>query len=100
MVSGDPPGGGSQGLGSVLEAFLRMPSPEKLLAEVQRLNNNMEILAPDLHKLAEALEGDKLKDIKDLTEVLSKLDLAELKSLLNEAVRIGGQFYERLWGTK
>ena len=77
-----------------------MPSPEKLLAELQRLNNNMEIAAPDLHKLATALEADKMADIRSLTEVLKKLDIGDLKRMINEVSRLGGQIYERLWGNK
>ena len=82
MVGGGPPAGATPGLGAVLEAFLHMPSPEKLLAELQRLNNNMEIVAPDLHKLVAALEGDKLAD------------------MINEVTRLGGQIYERIWGPR
>ncbi len=100
MGGGDPPPGATPGLAAILEGFLHMPSPEKLLTEIQRLNNNMEIVAPDLHKLAAALEGDKIADIKGLTDVLSKLDIGDLKRMLNEAIHLGGQVYERLWGPR
>ncbi len=92
--------GGRPGIGEMVEAFLGFPSPEKILAELQRLNSNLEMIAPDLRKLATALEADKMADIRNLTEVLKKLDVGDLKRMINEVSRLGGQIYERLWGNK
>ena len=85
---------GFPGPGALSEAFEKatgMPSPDKLLAELQRLNSNIEKLAPDLHKLATSTDGFSAQDIKGLTQVLQQAKLSEVKNLLQ-------QIYNRVWG--
>ena len=75
--------------GALSEAFEKatgMPSPDKLLAEIQRLNSNMEKMAPDLNKIATSIEGLSAQDIRGLTQVLAKVA---------EAIQ---QIYKRIWG--
>ncbi|KKM83053.1 hypothetical protein LCGC14_1313300 [marine sediment metagenome] len=94
----NPPGPGQPGFGQVLDLLRNLPSPDKLYIELLRLNNNMEALAPDLHKLAQATEGPMGADIRALAAALKGLDVGDLKRLLNEFNQLGGQIYERLWG--
>jgi len=88
MMQGFPPPGV---LAEAFEKATGMPSPDKLLAEIQRLNSNMEKMAPDLHVLATSIEGFSAQDIKGLTQVLQQAKLSEVKNLLQ-------QIYNRIWG--
>jgi len=100
MVGGMEPGSAQQGLGKMAEQLLGWPSPDKVFAELQRLNNNMEMLAPDLRKLAAALDGDRVTDIRNLTSALNAVKVGDMLRILNEFNRLGGQVYERLWGSR
>jgi len=80
--------------------FSNLPSPEKLYAELLRLNNNIEQMAPDLHKLAEATQGPMGEDIRALAAALNGAKRGDMMRMLEEFNRVGAQFYERLWGKK
>lgn len=83
MMQGLP---GQGPLSELFEKATGMPSPDKLLAEIQRLNSNMEKMAPDLNKIATSIEGLSAQDIRGLTQVLAKV---------TEAIQ---QIYKRIWG--
>ncbi len=86
------PGLPGQGpLSELFEKATGMPSPDKLLAEIQRLNSNMEKMAPDLHKIATSIDGLSAQDIRGLTQVLQHAKIAEATSLLQK-------IYNRIWG--
>ena len=71
------------------------PPPQQLLGEVQRLNGNIERLAPDLHQLASA--GGS---ITDLTAALQKLNVDDVRKLtvaLNTATDASRTLSTRLW---
>jgi len=93
--SGQPPG-----LGKMAEQLLGWPDPQKVLGELQRLNNNMEMMQPDIHRLAQALEGISAPDIRNLSASLSNIKAGDLMRLLNEFNHLVGQIYEKLWGKK
>ncbi len=93
-----PPG--SSPVAEALGKMMGLPSPEKVLGELQRLNNNMEILQPDIHKLAKSLEGISGADIRNLSAALGNLKAGDLLRMLNEFINLGNQIYEKLWGKK
>ncbi len=91
------------GTSPALEALGKMmglPSPEKVLGELQRLNNNIEIIQPDIHRLAQSLEGISGADIRNLSAALGNIKAGDLMRLLNEFNTLSGQIYEKLWGKK
>jgi len=89
---------GESGQPGLLELLRNLPSPEKLYTELLRLNNNMEAMAPDLHKLAQATDGPMGADLRALTAALNGAKLGDMLRMLNEFNRLGSQIYERLWG--
>ena len=93
-----PPG--TPGLGEMAERFLGWPSPEKVLAELQRLNNNMELIQPDLHKLATAFDGMSRGDLQNLSAALNKVDLGNVMRVLNDFNATSKMIYEKLWPKK
>lgn len=86
------------GMGKMFEDMTGWPSPDKVLYELQRLNNNMEMIQPDLHKLAATLDSIKADDIRNLSAALNKVNAGDAIRILNEFNRLGKQIYERLWG--
>ncbi|KKN35602.1 hypothetical protein LCGC14_0782120 [marine sediment metagenome] len=60
-----------------------MPSPDQLLAEIQRLNGNIEKLQPDIHILASSIDGLSPTDLRNLTNALQEPKLAETMKSLN-----------------
>jgi len=91
------------GTSPALEAIgkiMGLPSPEKVLGELQRLNNNIEIIQPDIHRLAQALEGISGADIRNLSAALGNIKAGDLMRLLNEFNTLSGQIYGKLWGKK
>jgi len=100
MVTGGQQPSPAQGLGKMAEQFLGWPSPEKVLGELQRLNNNIETIQPDIHRLAQALDGISGADIRNLSAALSNIKAGDLMRLLNEFNTQASQIYEKLWGKK
>ena len=91
------------GASQVAEAFGKMmglPSPEKVLGELQRLNNTIEIIQPDIHLLAQAFQGLSGADIRNLSAALGNIKAGDLMRLLNEFNLLSGQIYEKLWGKR
>jgi len=82
-----------------MERFLGIPAPGVVLAELQRLNNNMEIMAPDLHKLADALDKMQSDDIRNLSAALNSIKAGDILRTLNSFTSLMQQIYERLWKT-
>ncbi len=74
----------------------KLPSPDKLLHELQRLNDNMERLQPDLSKMANL----NLSDIRNLASAIQGIDIPKMMLSLNEATSIMKGLYTKLWGPK
>ena len=60
-------------LGGMVQQLMGLPSPDKVLAELQRLNTNMERLTPDIHKLSSSLDGLQSSDLRNLTVILQQI---------------------------
>lgn len=86
------------GLGEALDKFLGIPAPGVMLAELQRLNNNIEIMHPDLHRLANALEKLQSDDMRNLSAALNNIKAGDFLRTLNNFTSLMQQIYERLWG--
>jgi len=80
--------------------MLGLPSPEKILNELQRLNNNIEMIQPDIHKLAKSMEGMSGADLRNLSAALGNLKAGDMMRMLNEFTHLGNQIYDKLWGKK
>jgi len=91
---------GAQQAAEAVGKMLGLPSPEKVLGELQRLNNNIEIIQPDIHLLAQALQGLSGADIRNLSATLGNIKAGDLMRLLNEFNLLSGQIYEKLWGKR
>jgi len=100
MVMGNQQPGAGPGLGKMAEQFFGWPSPEKILAELQRLNNNMEAIQPDLRRLAKSMEGMSADDLRNLAAALNGVRVGDLLRIMNEFIHLGNQIYERLWGKR
>lgn len=100
MVSGGQQPPGASQMAEYLGKMMGLPSPEKVLGELQRLNNNIETIQPDIHRLAQSMEGIKTDDLRNLTAALNGIKVGDLMRLLNEFNHLGSQIYERLWGKK
>lgn len=61
---------------------LGLPPPQALMAELQRLNVNLEAMRPDIHTLAEAAASGELK---------------EFAGSIKEAGAAAAKIHERLW---
>jgi len=98
-TAGQTPGQGAA-VAEALGKMLGVPSPEKVLGELQRLNNNLEFLQPDIHLLAQAMQGLSGNDIRNLSAALSNIKSGDLLRMLNEFTNLGTQIYDKLWGKK
>jgi len=87
-------------MAEALGKMLGVPSPEKVLGEMQRLNHNLEILQPDIHLLAQAMQSISGNDIRNLSATLSNMKAGDLLRMLKEFINLGNQIYEKLWGKK
>lgn len=96
---GNQPPGAAQ-VAEAIGKMMGLPSPEKVLAELQRLNNNIEMIQPDIHQLAKALGGMSGADIRNLSASLNNIKSGDLMRLLNEFNTLAGNIYEKLWGKK
>lgn len=98
-MPGHQPPGSAQVI-DTLGKMMGLPSPEKILGELQRLNNNLETIQPDIHRLAQAMEGISGADIRNLSAALGNIRAGDLMRILNEFTHLGSQIYEKLWGKK
>lgn len=80
----------------MLEKMLGWPSPEKILAELQRLNTNLEALQPNIHRLSTLAE--RMSEVQNLSAALNRIDVGNIARLINEANFTIKAFYEKLWG--
>jgi len=87
------PPAGRPDMAEALGKMLGVPSPEKVLGEMQRLNHNLEMLQPDIHLLAQAMQSISGNDIRNLSAALSNMKAGEF-------INLGNQIYEKLWGKK
>jgi hypothetical protein len=78
----------------------KLPAPDKVFFELQRFNNNMEKIQPDMARLAKALEGVNGSDIRNLALALQGIKVSELLLAVNEANSTISKLYEKLWGKK
>jgi len=100
MVTERQPPGAGPGLGKMAEQLLGWPSPERILAELQRLNNNLELYQPDIQRLSRAMEGLSANDLRNLAAALNGVKVGDLLRIMNEFTHLGSQIYERLWGKR
>lgn len=84
-------GQGQKGLGKMFEEMTGFPSPEKIMVELQTLNQNIQKLAPDIHQIAASMDGLNASEIRNLIQVLKAANI-------NEATKALQQIYTRLWG--
>jgi len=83
-----------------MDVISKLPSPDKVFTELQRLNNNLERMQPDLNKLAKAVDGLYVQDIRNLTLVLQSMRIPEMLLTLNQVSSTIKALYEQLWGKK
>lgn len=88
-----------------LGEMAKLPSPEKVFTELQRLNTNMEKLQFDkvlaeLQRLNNNLDKFQLypSDIKSLTQAIQSMKVNELLLALGDANSTIKKLYEKLWG--
>lgn len=98
MVTGNEHPGGASQVAETLGRMMGLPSPEKVLGELQRLNNNLELMQPDIHKLAVFLSGSGAHDLQNLTAALNQIKSGDLMRLLGDFNQLGKKIYEKLWG--
>ena len=99
VMPNQQPGGESQ-MAKALQSALGLPSPDKVMYELQRLNTNIEMIQPDIHRLAQSLEGITGPDIRNLTAALNQIRTGDLMRGLNEFNLLAKDLYEKLWGKK
>jgi hypothetical protein len=84
----------------LLGSLGRLPAPEKVFQEIQRLNNNLERLAPDLDKLSRVLDGINGSDLRQLSIQMGNLRINEMLLALGDTNSTIKNLYDRLWGKK
>lgn len=85
---------------ALMGAFGKMPAPDKVYYELQRFNNNVERMQPDITKLAKALEGIQPQDIRALSTTLQGMNISQMLLALNDANATIKALYDKLWGKK
>ena len=100
MVSGPGNKGAPPNVLGWLDVLGKLPSPDKVFVEFQRLNHNLEKMQPDLTKIGKAVDGLYFQDIRNLTQVLQGMKISEMLLALNEANSIIKNLYDRLWAKK
>ncbi len=102
-----PPGGQQppSNLLTFLGEMAKLPSPEKVMTELTRLNNNMEKMQLDkvlveLQRLNNNLDKLQLypQDIRALTQAMQGIKVNELLLALGEATPTLKKLVEKLWG--
>lgn len=88
------------GLSDWFTQLARLPSPEKLFTELQRLNNNLEKMQPDMDKIAKAVDGLYLNDIRLLTQTLQGMKINEMLLALSQTNTNINRLTEHLWPKK
>jgi hypothetical protein len=84
----------------LLSSLSKLPAPDKVYYELQRLNNNLEKVQPDLTKLARSLDNINPSDLRALTTALQGLKPGEMMLVITEANSTMKALYERIWGKK
>ena len=114
MSTDNNQGAPASSLFSQMFGNLGLPEPHLLLLELQRLNGNLERIAPDAHQLAEAsqsvsqlagaLERIDPRSVQELVPVLKAIsskvnpqDLRDLTRALQEGTKMGADIKTRLW---
>ena len=91
---------GGEGFGGLF-GQIGLPAPQAVLAELQRLNRNLEALmgrldtlervTPALEHLSQSMDGIKAQDLRALATSLKEAKLPH-------AVRTLEAFYTKIWG--
>lgn len=76
---------GLEGIWNIAQQ-LGLPSPQVIVAELQRLNANLEAMHPSIQSLAQGMENFTPQEVNRLVEAL------------NRASASGDQLYKQLWG--
>jgi len=84
----------------MMEFFSHLPSPEALFKELQRLNDNLERLQPDISKMANSLNNLNGQDIRNLTTTLQSMKISEMMLVANQLNGTMTKLYDQLWGKK
>ncbi len=100
MVTGNQSQNPIQSALEMVQGLGKLPAPEKVYFELQRFNNNMERIQPDITKLAKALERVDGSDIRNLAMALQGIKVSEMLLCLNEANSTISKLYDKLWGKK
>lgn len=100
MTTGAQQGNAWQAGMELLKGLANLPAPEKVYFELQRFNNNMERIQPDLSRMAKALEGLQSGDIRHLATVLQNMKVNEMLLAVGQLNDTGSKLYEKLWGRK
>jgi uncharacterized protein VirK/YbjX len=98
MVS--QPGGAGVGATALewLQTLAKLPSPDKVFAELQRLNNNLERI--QLDKVLAELQrlNGTIAAVQSLPQTVQSLRVPELLRALNETNDTLKKFYDKIWG--
>ncbi len=78
----------------------KLPAPDKVFFELQRFNNNMEKIQPDLTRMAKALEGLNSADIRSLALTLQGMKVSEMLLVMNDLNSTIKSLYDKLWSKK
>jgi hypothetical protein len=93
-------GGGFAAMLGMMEHIAKMPAPADVLKELKRFNDTMERLQPDLSKMANAIQGVDMKDVRSLNTTLQNLETAKILCTIQDANNTVKLLYEKLWGRK
>ena len=77
---------------------LGLPSPLVIIQELQRLNNNLEAMQPDMHTIAQGTAS--IQSLAQSMENFNPQEVNRLVSALDRASASGEQLYQQMWGGK